>query len=338
MSLEIKEISISEYEKVIHAINKTTALDCIISIHNTKLGPALGGVRSWSYANFQDHLNDALKLSKAMSLKNSICGINFGGGKAVINLNGIKKTSELYESYGEVVNKLNGSYITAGDVGTTNEDLLRVNKSTNYVGGIKLETSGPTAVGIYNAINTTYNYLEKKPINNATVAISGIGKVGSKLAKLLFKKNVKLIISNLEKKNIEKLKKDKILFIESNIDSIYEKKCDIISPCALGGAINSNTKKKLNCKAIVGAANNQLDKSETADWLKKNNILYVPDYLVNSGGVIAISCEINNSENILNEYLNKISDKVLFLLKDSENSSLSTDKIAEELAWKRING
>ena len=119
---------------------------------------------------------------------------------------------------------------------------------------------------------------------------------------------------------------------------MYEKKCDIISPCALGGAINSNTKKKLNCKAIVGAANNQLDKSETADWLKKNNILYVPDYLVNSGGVIAISCEINNSENILNEYLNKISDKVLFLLKDSENSSLSTDKIAEELAWKRING
>ena len=111
MSLKIKDISILEYERVIHATNETTSLNCIIAIHNTKLGPALGGVRSWPYNNFEEHLNDALRLSKAMSLKNSVCGINFGGGKAVINLKGKKKTPDLYESYGELVDKLNNKYI-----------------------------------------------------------------------------------------------------------------------------------------------------------------------------------------------------------------------------------
>ena len=337
MSLNIREIPVSNYERIIHAVNETTKLDCVISIHNTKLGPALGGVRSWSYDNFQKQLQDALNLSKAMSLKNSICGINFGGGKAVINLKGVKKTPELYESYGEVVNKLNNTYITAGDVGTTMEDLLLINKSTNYVSGIKLETSAPTARGVYNAIKTTHNFLTNNDIKNSVVAISGIGKVGSKLAKILFEKKIKLIVSNIGKDAFDQLKKNNISFIESNIDSIYEENCDIISPCALGGAINYKNKGKLKCKAIVGAANNQLDSTETAEWLKKNNILYLPDYLVNSGGVIAISCEINNSENILNEKLNEIGKKVLSLLKESQNSSLSTNKIAEELAWKRIN-
>ena len=337
MSLKIKDILISEYERVIHATNETTNLNCVIAIHNTKLGPALGGVRSWAYYNFKEHLNDALRLSKAMSLKNSVCGINFGGGKAVINLKGIKKTSDLYESYGELVDQLNNTYITAGDVGTSMENLISINRTTKYVSGIKLETSAPTAKGIFNAINTTYKFLTNKELRESTIAISGVGKVGSKLSKLLFEKKANLIVSNIGRDSMDQLKHDKISFTESDINSIFEQECDIISPCALGGVINSETKKKLKCKAIVGAANNQLDKSETAEWLKENNIFYAPDYLVNSGGVIAISCEINNSEEILEDLLSKISDKVLSLLKESEKSSLSTEKIVEDLAWKRIN-
>lgn len=337
MGLKIKDVLIPNYERVIHATNESTNLNCIIAIHNTNLGPALGGVRSWSYNNFEEHLNDALRLSKAMSLKNSVCEINFGGGKAVINLKGVKKKPELYESYGELVEQLNNTYITAGDVGTSIEDLISISKTTKYVSGIKLETSAPTAKGIFNAINTTYKFLTNKELNESTIAISGIGKVGSKLSKLLFEKSAKLIISNIGKDAIDQLKQDKILFNETDINLIFEQKCDIISPCALGRVINSETKKKLKCKAIVGAANNQLDKSETALWLKENNIFYAPDYLVNSGGVIAISCEINNSANTLDDQLNKICDKVLSLLKESKKSSLSTDKIVEDLAWKRIN-
>ena len=336
MGLEIKDISIPKYERVIHATNKSTNLNCIIAIHNTKLGPALGGVRSWSYNNFEEHLYDALRLSKAMSLKNSVCGINFGGGKAVINLKGINRTSDLYESYGELVDQLNNTYITAGDVGTSMENLISINRTTKYVSGIKLETSAPTAKGIFNAINTIYKFLTHEDLENSTIAISGIGKVGSKLSKLLFEKKAKLIISNIRKDAIDQLREDKILFTESDIDSIFEKQCDIISPCALGSVINLETRKKLKCKAIVGAANNQLDKPETAVWLKENNIFYAPDYLVNSGGVIAISCEINNSEDTLDDELNKISVKVLSLLQESQKSSLSTEKITEELAWKRI--
>ena len=337
MSLKIEDISISEYERVIHATNEITNLNCIIAIHNTKLGPALGGVRSWVYNNFEEQLNDALCLSKAMSFKNSVCGINFGGGKAVINLKGIKKTSDLYESYGELVDQLNNTYITAGDVGTSMENLISINRTTKYVSGIKLETSAPTAKGIFNAINTIYKFLTHEDLENSTIAISGIGKVGSKLSKFLFEKKANLIVSNIGRDSMDQLKHDKISFTESDINSIFEQECDIISPCALGGVINSETKKKLKCKAIVGAANNQLDKSETAEWLKENNIFYAPDYLVNSGGVIAISCEINNSEEILEDLLSKISDKVLSLLKESEKSSLSTEKIVEDLAWKRIN-
>ena len=337
MSLKTKDISISGYERVIHATNASSNLDAIVAIHNTKLGPALGGVRSWSYNSFDEHLNDSLRLSKAMSLKNSVCGINFGGGKAVINLKGINKTPELYESYGELVDRLNNTYITAGDVGTSMENLISINRSTKYVSGIKLETSGPTAKGIFNAIKTTYNFITRKEINESAVAISGVGKVGSKLAKLLFNQKSKLIVSNIGKDAIDQLKQEKIFFIESDIDSIFGKECDVFSPCALGGAINSETKKKLKCKAIIGAANNQLDKPETAIWLKKKKIFYAPDYLVNSGGVIAISCEINNSEDTLNNQLDNISDKVLSLLQESQESNLSTDKITEELAWKRIN-
>ena len=245
MSLKMNEISVKGYERIVHATNETTGLDCIISIHNTKLGPALGGVRSWNYKSFDAQRDDALRLSEAMTLKNSVCGINFGGGKAVINLKGIKKTSDLYESYGELVDQLNNTYITAGDVGTTMEDLISIKKSTKYVSGIKLETSAPTAKGIFNAINAIYKFITHKKLEESTIAISGLGKVGSKLSKLLFEKKVNLIVSNIGKDVINQLIRDKILFKEYDINSIFEQKCDIISPCALGGAINSETKKKL---------------------------------------------------------------------------------------------
>ena len=157
MTLKIKDIKINGYERVIHATNETTKLDCVIAIHNTKLGPALGGVRSWEYNSFEDQKNDVLKLSEAMTLKNSICGINFGGGKASLNLTNIKKTPELYQSYAEVVESLNGSYLTAGDVNTFKEDLIQCSKVSKYVYGINVETSAPTAKGLFYAMRST-NY------------------------------------------------------------------------------------------------------------------------------------------------------------------------------------
>ena len=337
MSLEINEISVEGYEKVVHATDKTTKLDCIISIHNTKLGPALGGVRSWNYNSFEEQKADALRLSEAMTLKNSVCGINFGGGKAVLNLQSTKKTPELYQSYAEAVEALRGDYLTAGDVNTFKEDLIECSKVTKYVYGINVETSAPTSIGIFNSIKTSNNFINgNEDLENIHVAISGVGKVGSKLAKLLFKAGTKVSAASINPELIKELKKE-VKINEIDPKNLYKIRCDIISPCALGGIINSSTKDQLKCKAIVGAANNQLDNSETGEWLLKNNIVYAPDYLVNSGGVIAIASEINETENLLEKQLEKISDRLRLVLETSKKNNESTDSVAKRIAWERIN-
>ena len=263
MSLKLVDLSIKGYERVVHATDKTTKLDCIISIHNTKLGPALGGVRSWSYKNFDEQKNDALYLSEAMTLKNSICGINFGGGKATLNLNGIKKSPELYKSYAEAVEKLKGSYITACDVGTTVDDLIECSKVTNYVSGIKLETSAPTAKGLLYAIKSCQEFITgNKSLNNIHIAISGVGKVGSKLSILLNNEGSKITASSIDQKTIYALKKN-IDFNEINHKEIYKIKCDIISPCALGGSINVSNAKKMKSMRIHARHANQFQEFPT---------------------------------------------------------------------------
>ena len=336
MTLKIADLSIKGYERVIHATDDVTKLDCIIAIHSTKLGPALGGVRSWVYNNFDEQKADALRLAEAMTLKNSICGIKFGGGKAVLNLKYTKKTSELYKSYAEAVEVLKGSYLTAGDVGTFKEDLIECSKVTKYVYGINVETSAPTSKGLFNAIKSTYNFINgSNNLSNIHVAISGVGKVGGKLARLLVKADAEVTAASINLVLINELKKE-IKIKETNPENLFKTSCDIISPCALGGAINRSNKDQLKCKAIVGAANNQLDNAETGEWLLKNNIVYSPDYLVNSGGVIAIASEINGTENLLEKQLEKIGDRLKSVLAESKKNNESTDSVAKRIAWERI--
>ena len=337
MALKIEDIKVKSHERVIHARNETTKLDCLIAIHNTRLGPALGGVRSWEYRNFEDQKKDTLKLSEAMTLKNSVCGINFGGGKASINLKNIKKTPELYQSYAEAVETLNGKYLTAGDVNTFKEDLIQCSKVSKYVYGINIETSAPTALGLFFAMKVTNNFISNKyDLKNIHVAISGIGKVGGKLARLLSKADAIITVASINIELIKKIKEE-INLTEVTPENLFKTKCDIISPCALGGAINNSNKKELECRAIVGAANNQLEDSSVGEWLNKNNIVYAPDYLVNSGGVIAIASEIDKTEHFLEKQLAKISDRLISVLEESKKSGESTNLVAKRMAWERIN-
>ena len=337
MALKITDLFVKKYERVVHATNEVTKLDCVIAIHNIKLGPALGGVRSWPYNNFDEQKADALRLAEAMTLKNSICGIKFGGGKAVLNLKETKKTPELYQSYAEAVEILKGNYLTAGDVGTFKEDLIECSKVTNHVYGINVETSAPTSRGLFNAIKSTHNFINgTNNLSNIHVAISGVGKVGGKLARTLVKAGAKVTVASINLETINVLKKE-IQINETNPENLYKTNCDIISPCALGGAINTSNKNQLKCKAIVGAANNQLDNSETGEWLLKNNIVYSPDYLVNSGGVIAIASEINRTENLLEKHLEKIGDRLQPVLEESKKNNKSTESVAKRIAWERIN-
>ena len=337
MPLKINEIHHKDFERIIHATNESTKLNCIISIHNTKLGPALGGVRSWEYSSFEEQKKDVLRLSEAMTLKNSICGIDFGGGKAVINLKNIKKTPQLYQSYGEAVEFLKGSYLTAGDVNTLKLDLIECSKFSKYVYGINVETSAPTSRGLFYAMKSVNNFIcNNSELENVHVAISGVGKVGGKLAKILAKAGAKITAASIKMELIEDLKK------QINIKSVspkdlFKTECDIISPCALGSAINHTNLNQLNCKAIVGAANNQLENSNIAELLLKNKIVYSPDYLVNSGGVIAIASEINRTENSLENNLEKIGYRLQQVLEESNKSLQSTDLVARNIAWERIN-
>ena len=337
MTLKIEDIKIKGFERVVHATNEITKLDCIIAIHNTKLGPSLGGVRSWEYNNLEDQKNDTLRLSEAMTLKNSVCGINFGGGKASLNLTNIKKTPELYQSFAEVVNFLDGSYLTAGDVNTFKEDLVECSKISKHVYGINVETSGPTSRGLFHSMKVTNNFINNtSDLKNLHVSISGVGKVGGKLAKLLSKAGVKITAASINIDLINKLKKEIGITVVSPKD-LFKINCDIISPCALGGAINLSNQNQLRCKAIVGAANNQLENQTIGEWLLKNKIVYAPDYLVNSGGVIAIASEINKTENLLEKQLKRIGDRLLPVLHESKKSGQSTDLVARRIAWERIN-
>ena len=337
MSLKFVELKIKGYDRVVHATNEITKLDCIIAIHNTRLGPSLGGVRSWVYNNLEEQKEDALRLSEAMTLKNSLCGIDFGGGKASLNLKGINKTPDLYKSYAEAVELLKGSYLTAGDVGTFKEDLIQCSKVTKYVYGINVETSAPTSKGLFNSIKSTYNFInKKKDFTNAHIAISGVGKVGGKLAKLLFMNGAKISASSINKELLNELKKE-IHFTAVNPENLFQTNCDIVSPCALGKAINIKNRNQLKCAAIVGAANNQLDSTETAKWLFNNKIVYSPDYLVNSGGVIAIAAEINKRENLIDQHLNEISSRLESVLLESKENNIPTDFVAKRIALERIN-
>ena len=337
MSLKFAELKIKGYDRVVHATNEITKLDCIIAIHNTRLGPSLGGVRSWAYNNLEEQKEDALRLSEAMTLKNSLCGIDFGGGKASLNLKGIIKTPDLYKSYAEAVELLKGSYLTAGDVGTCKEDLIQCSKVTQYVYGINVETSAPTSKGLFNSIKSTYNFInKKKDLTKAHIAISGVGKVGGKLAKLLFMNGAKISASSINKELLYELKKE-IDFTTVNPENLFQTNCDIVSPCALGKAINIKNRNQLKCAAIVGAANNQLDSTETAKWLFNNKIVYSPDYLVNSGGVIAIAAEISKRENLIDQHLNEISSRLESVLLESKENNIPTDFVAKRIALERIN-
>jgi len=346
MPTTIEDIDVPGYERVVKGINEDVGLDVIIAVHNTKLGPALGGCRFWDYTSTDDHLTDALRLAEGMTYKNSICGINHGGGKAVINASVANnmKTPQLYKALGEVVEMLGGSYYTAGDVGTEVADLKYTKEMTKYVGGIEIDSSGPTATGLYNAIKSAYNFIyinDDKDFEDVHFAISGVGKVGSKLVNKLYLDDAKLTIADINQSTVKRLQYDGYgspREIEAgSIISIHTIECNIFSPCALGNIINKDTRHLLKCDAIIGAANNQLDNKETDAWLFENNIIYVPDYLVNSGGVIAISAELDNTVDMIDTQLEKIGTRTREVLARSAEENIPTDKVSREIAWDRIN-
>ena len=339
----IKEINIDGYEKVIHATEESSGLDCYIAIHSTELGPALGGARFWKYKKSHDAIEDVLRLAKGMTYKNSLAGLDLGGGKAVINLRNTEKTPELLREFGKVVEYLEGKYITADDVGCEIEDMKIIKEVTKYVIFSDYDPSPATSLGVVRGMQAALAFLRNDFVGNIHclkgihIAIQGLGHVGFNLAEMLHQKGAMLTVTDLNgdrcneaahKVNAQVVSTDKILEIE----------CDILAPCALGAIINKETVEKLNCKILCGCANNQLSTSMVGYALKDKGIINAPDFIVNAGGVIDAYKDLGHISTDFHvaNIIDGIYGRTMQCLIEARENNMPTNLVAEMMAKKRL--
>lgn len=339
--ITIKDIKIPGYKKVIEAEDPDANLHCFIAIHDSTLGPALGGIRIYPYVTTDEALNDVLRLAQGMTYKSAIAELGLGGGKSVIIANPKKdRTEKLLLAFGKAVNHLNGEYIAAEDIGSSTEDMTIIRKQTPYVAALETDKSSGdpsrfTAWGIFRGIQAVAYRLWNNPsVRNRTIAIQGLGHVGSKLADLLFWEGANLIVCDTD---TNKVKNHVHLYGAATVDSknFCATPCDILAPCALGAIINDTTIPKLNCKAIAGAANNQLLKPEHGKLLKEEGILYAPDYIINAGGIINAAAEFEQGgydPKRTRDKVDHIYEILLTVFDKSEKENKPTSQVADELA------
>lgn len=338
----ISQMQLHNHEQAVFCNDNETGLKAIIAIHNTVLGPSMGGVRMWKYNSEMEALNDALRLSRGMTYKSAVAGLNLGGGKAVIIGDSRKdKTEKFMRKFGQFVNSLGGKYITAEDVGIGTDDMLQIKKETNYVSGLPGKSGDPspfTALGVYSAMKAAAK--EKwgaDSLAGKKVMVQGIGHVGENLVDYLTKDGAHVYISDIaEDRVVEVAKKYKAEVVSP--DKVYDVKMDIYAPCALGATVNSDTLSRLSCSIICGAANNQLA-DETVDGveLTKKGILYAPDYVVNAGGIINVYWELfDYDRNKVIQQAENIYNTTLKIFKIAKEQNIPTYVAANHIAEQRI--
>ncbi len=340
------QVSFDGHEQVVFCNDKDTGLKAIIGIHNTVLGPALGGTRMWNYANEWEALNDVLRLSRGMSFKSSISGLNLGGGKAVIIGDAkTQKTPELMRKFGEYVNSLSGKYITAEDVGMETKDMDTVREVTQYVTGISEEKGGSgnpspiTAYGVFMGLKAATKYrFGSDNLEGKKVLVQGIGHVGEVLVQHLTESGAIVTIADINEDRLHAVGQKYGAKIFTGED-LYSAEVDIYAPCALGATINDATIHKIQAKVIAGAANNQLANEVVhGTILKEKVILYAPDFLINAGGVINVYSELANLTRAqVMEKTENIYNTSLEIFKFAETNNITTHQAAMSIAQKRID-
>lgn len=298
MSLELTEIIVDGYEQVVHCVDDEVGLNAFISVHDTTLGPALGGMRMWPYASEAEALQDVNRLAKAMTYKAAVAQTGQGGGKAVIIGDPSQKTEALMRAMGRAIESLHGTYIAAEDMNMTVADLEVVREETRWVTGFSREhgssgnPSPVTAAGCLCGIEVCVEEVFGAPsLDGRCIAIMGVGAVGGRLAALCREKNADVIVSDVDRERAERVASTHGCALENDPDELLTMECDVLAPCARGGILNDATIPALHCKIIAGAANNQLAENRHAEMLAARGILYAPDYVINAGGVINIACE-----------------------------------------------
>lgn len=334
-----------DHEQIVICSEPELGLKAIIAVHNTTLGPALGGVRMWPYHNEQEAIRDVLRLSRGMTYKAAISGLNLGGGKAVIIGDPrTEKNESLFRAFGRYVDSLGGRYITAEDVGINVQNMEWVRMETKYVSGLPKAIGGSgdpspvTAYGTYMGMKAcAKKAYGSDSLKDKRIAIQGAGHVSSPLARMLADEGAKLFICDIFEDKVNKLAKETGAEVV-DADSIYGLDVDIFSPCALGGVVNDDTIPHLNCDIIAGSANNVLDEEDKhGQMLLDHNILYAPDYVINAGGLINVASELEGyNEQRAREQAAKIYDTILDILNYSEENNTPTFVASNVLAEERI--
>ncbi len=342
----LSEMMSKNHERVYFGYDKASGLKAIIAVHSTVLGPALGGTRMWDYSSEELALQDVLRLSRGMTYKAAMAGLALGGGKAVIIGDSTKdKTDDMMRAFGRMVEELDGKYITAEDVGTTEHDMSVIYSQTRHVTGIPKSLGGSgdpspvTARGVYQGIRACVKEsMRVTSLDGLRVAVQGIGNVGWYLCGYLHARGVKLFITDINEYRLQAAVKQ---FGATAVgpDEIYDADVDVFAPCALGAVLNDNTVSRIRARIVAGGANNQLAPDLADDALMRRGILYAPDYVINAGGLISASSEKLNHSN--REVLEK-TDNIYYTLERIFESSavegVPTHIMSDRLAERRIQG
>ena len=297
--MEITEIPVDGYERVVRCVDRDSGLHAIVSIHDTTLGPSLGGLRMWPYASEEEALFDVNRLSRGMSFKSAIAHTGLGGGKSVIIGDpAVIKSETLYLAMGRFIDSLDGKYITAEDVNTTVGDLEIIRRATKYVTGLSREMGGSgnpspyTAFGVFLGIRAALEWATGSPeVKGRKVGVQGVGAVGSALVRRLAEAGAEVAIADRRKDRVQALV-DELGVTGVSEQEVLELEQDVFAPCALGAIINDETLPNLRCKVVAGAANNPLLDRKHGQLLDERGILYAPDFVINAGGIINVACEL----------------------------------------------
>lgn len=332
------------HEQVVFFNHRESALRCVIAIHSTVLGPALGGLRMWPYANEADAVRDVLKHSRDMTYKAALAGLNLGGAKAVLIGNPeTDKTEALLRALGRFIGSLGGRYITAEDVGTNVDDMEMIRQETDYVVGVHQINGGSgdpsrfTAVGTLHGIEACLDFkFGDKTLSRYSFAVQGAGQVGYHLIRLLRDAGATVFVTDINEERIEQVV-DECGAQAVPMSQIYDVEADVFSPCALGAVINEDTLPRLRCKIVAGGANNQLESEELGTELERRGILYAPDYAINAGGLMNSAVELEGySEERALRSVTRIQGIIARILQLSAREKIPTWQAARRLADERL--
>ncbi len=345
-TLKITELKVPGYQRVVRGIDESAGLHALIAVHDTTLGPALGGLRMWAYKSEEDAKFDVLRLAKGMTYKSAVAQTGLGGGKSVIIGDARKqKSPALFRAMGELINSLGGMYITAEDVGISVADLDQVATSTKWVSGLERAKGGSgnpspyTAHGCFVGIKACLEEAYGSPsFAGKTFAIQGPGAVGFPLAQSIVESGGKIVVADVNPDNVARAK-DELGARVVDPDKIFDASCEVFVPCALGAILDDDTIPRLRAKIVAGCANNQLREPRHAQALKDRGILYAPDYVINAGGIINVSCEFapgGYHEALAMPKIDNIYNALKEVFATARTRNITTAAAADEVAERRL--